>query len=135
MPRLTTSKQHHEQWSDSQACVSSCDGIPESVVTLAISVYITDNCDDNYPLVYRFFNRTSGKVWPTEGDYETEGIGVKTITELSCTLGNKICPGGATDGGGGNVLGVGLDGTLPDGEDWCLQCGMSYLEGWGLGCW
>ena len=116
---------------DSQGCIWACDGVPESVTQVDIDLYVTDDCDDNYPLVYRFFDRTSGQVWPEVGVYETEGVGIKTVTEFTCTIGNKICLGGETNG---NIIGVGLDGSGADGEDWCLQCGMSHLTGWGLGC-
>jgi len=121
---------------DAQGCIWDCqkteDPVPTEYTDLfIISLYVADACDDNYPLVYRFFDRSSGEVWPVEGVFETEGLGIKTTNEFTCTIGNKICLGGETNG---NAIGVGLDGTLPDGGDWCLQCGMSYLEGWVLGC-
>jgi hypothetical protein len=68
---------------DSQGCVWSCDGVPDSITHVDISLYVTDNCDDNYPLVYRFFDRASGEVWPNKGVYETEAVGVKTINEFT----------------------------------------------------
>ena len=121
---------------DDQSCVWGCqemeDPVPTEYTTLyIISLYVTDNCDDNYPLVYRFFDCTSGEVWPETGTFETEGVGIKTTTEFTCTIGNTICLGGETNG---NVIGVGLDGTGPEGEDWCFRCGLTWLTGWELGC-
>jgi len=116
---------------NSQGCIWACEGAPESLTQVDIELYVIDDCDDNYPLLYRFFDRTSGQVWPETDVYESLGPGIKTIAEFTCTIGSKVCLGGETNN---NAIGVGLDGTLPDGADWCLQCGMSYLEGWVLGC-
>jgi len=116
---------------NSQGCIWACQGAPESMTQVDIELYVIDDCDDGLPLLYRFFDRTSGQVWPEAGVYQSLGPGIKTINEFTCTLGNKICLGGESNN---NAIGVGLDGALLDGEDWCLQCGMSYLKGWELGC-
>ena len=121
---------------DDQSCIWGCQQMQDDVATKytdlrIVSLYIIDDCDDNNPLAFRFFDRTSGQAWPEEGIFKTVGVGMKTTTELTCTVGSKICLGGETND---TVIGVGLDGSGADGEDWCLQCGMSSLEGWVLGC-
>jgi len=112
------------------ASAAACEGVPETDDTF----YVTDDCDDDYPLLYRFFDRTSGQVWPLDGGvFETSAVGQESHPYFTCIHGTRICLGGETKGGG-QSLGVGLDGMLPESEDWCTTCGDGTVVGWTLSC-
>ena len=79
---------------DDQSCIWGCQQMQDAVATKytdlrIVSLYIIDDCDDNYPLAFRFFDRTSGQAWPEEGIFKTVGVDIKTTTELTCTIGNR----------------------------------------------
>ncbi len=115
---------------DDQTCIWDC----EKLFTV-ISFQIVDDCDDGFPLVYRFFNRTQCLVWPHPGaTFATGGLGVVSTHDLDCEVGTVLCFGGHTEGGGGVELGLGIGGNL-ECPDCCTVCGdTAGVSGWTLSC-
>jgi len=128
---------------DCQECIWACETAPDGTTPLECgratqtddTFYVVDDCDDGFPLLYRLFDRSSGLAWPLDGGtYETGTLGSVSCPDFTCVHGTRVCLGGETKGGGGWSLGVGLDGTLPESDDWCATCGASAVTGWTLSC-
>ncbi|GAB3286317.1 DUF7477 domain-containing protein [Parahaliea aestuarii] len=87
--------------------------------TSALTINITDACNDGRPLDYRFFDKTNNLVWPNSSQYYyTSGYYSTDSHTLSCRTGAQICYGAETDNW---YWGVGLDGDRGC-EDCCVTC-------------
>ena len=107
------------------------DNWKEEIQYSTITLSIIAQCNSGGLISYRFFDRTSGGVWPG-GDkvYSLVYVNKKYSHKLSCITGSQICYGAESQKG--HVWGVGLDGkkgykgcsvTCQDGlKDWTLIC-------------
>lgn len=76
---------------------------------------ITDGCNDDYRIDYKFFDVTNNLVWPGPNEiYYTEYYDTNYMHRLSCKTGAKICFGGNT---GDYYWGV-----SKDGDESCTDC-------------
>jgi len=124
-------------WSPVTYCASGeiclegeCENI-EEISTAAISLSITDFCDDGYAINYKFFDVDHDLVWPSASShYYTEFYDYKYTSDLSCIPGAKICYGAAT---GELYWGVGINGDYGC-EGCCVFCEDGKSYGWDLTC-
>jgi len=80
-------------------------------VNAAMTWTITDGCSDGRGLLVKFYDRTSGGVWPTSSTAYVANPGGSVVRTLSCTRGNRICYGATTDPSTTRYWGIGLEGN------------------------
>lgn len=98
-----------------------------SVITLSI----TDKCDDDYLVKYKFYDRTNDQLWPANNEhYETDYYNRKYSHDLRCLTNGKICYGAKT---GDLYWGLGFDGNKAC-DSCCYHCEQGTNEGWDLTC-
>lgn len=86
----------------------------------AVTFLITDDCDDDYDVLWKLFSDDREWTWPA-GDavYVTPGYVRDQYETIECNEGEWICFGGQTDGG--LVYGVGLD-NAQSCDNCCYPC-------------
>lgn len=97
----------------------------------AITIRITDQCNDGLSINYRFFDKTNDLVWPSyDKMYYTESFNTTCSHNLSCTEGAKICYGGET---GSIYWGAGINGDKGC-DNCCVYCEAGGSIDWNLTC-
>ncbi len=96
--------------------------IPITPTPTSISWTITDQCNDDRDMEFRFFqysaDGTPSLVWPGEDEvYVTSGLGEAGVSNLACTSGQRVCYGARARGNTSWRWGVGLDG-----DEGCDKC-------------
>lgn len=96
-----------------------------------ITLTVTDRCDDELDLEYKFYDVTNSLVWPNgEEHYTSSGLGVASAHMLKCLTGALVCYGANA---GDRYWGVSIDGDEECGSC-CVTCASGVQQGFELGC-
>ena len=102
--------------------IAGCSDDDNLFTASVISWEITDACDDQQGLVVRFFDETTGTVFPSSTTvfdvFEDESF----TFVIDCQRDHVICFGAVTDPTPSTSFGQGIDGSLAC-SNCCLVCG------------